>query len=70
MANTRLVNKTTEEMWDTDFADLKINENTKKQTKRHADRFFRGGVRISTGRFCSDEEWEKKRERVLITPLP
>ena len=64
----RLTNKTEEEVWDTDFSDLKIDENTKKITKRLANR-FRGGVRISTGMFYTDEEWEKKREKIINTPL-
>ncbi|ODS36388.1 hypothetical protein BEH94_12070 [Candidatus Altiarchaeales archaeon WOR_SM1_SCG] len=65
----RLTNKTEEEVWDTDFSDLKIDEHARELTKCLANR-FRGGVRISTGRFYTEEEWENKRNKVLSTPLP
>ena len=31
---------------------------------------FRGSMRISTGRFWTDAEYQKYREKVLNTPLP
>jgi len=66
---TQLTNKTEEEVWDTDLSDLKIDEKTREITMKLANR-FRGGVRISTGRFYTDKEWENKREKVLSTALP
>jgi len=65
----RLINKTKEEVWDTHFSDLRIDENARELTKRLANR-FRGGVRISMGKFYTDEEWERRREKILSTPLP
>lgn len=65
----RLINKTDGEIWDTDFSDLKINEETREMTKSLAHR-FRGGVRISLGKFYTDEEFEKRRKKILNTPLP
>jgi len=64
----RLINKTEEEVWDTDFSDLKVDENARELTKSLANR-FRGGVRISLGKFYTDEEWESRRKKILNTPL-
>ena len=41
-----------------------------KETTREATSRFRGSVRMSTGRFWTDAEYEKRRRKVLNTPLP
>ncbi len=46
-----------------------VTAETRKTTKDEAKR-FRGGVRISGGRFYTDEEYEKYRLKVLKRPLP
>lgn len=33
-------------------------------------RRYRGGMRISTGRIWTDAEYEKRRAKILATPLP
>jgi hypothetical protein len=58
------------ELIDTDFPPIgPITEKTREQTYREASR-FRGSVRISTGRFWTDEEFEEYRRTILNTPLP
>jgi hypothetical protein len=47
----------------------KITEEIRQQTIAHSDR-FRGSVRLSTGRFWTDEEYQERRKKVLNTPLP
>jgi len=47
----------------------RITEETRRYTIENAQR-FRGGMRISTGRFWTDREYEEYRARVLNTPLP
>ncbi len=46
-----------------------ITERARRVTLRNAHR-FRGSVRITCGRFYTDEEYEAKRERILAKPLP
>ncbi|KPK75781.1 MAG: hypothetical protein AMJ79_09735 [Phycisphaerae bacterium SM23_30] len=46
-----------------------ITEEIRKQTREQAAR-YRGGVRVSTGRFWTDAEYKKYRDKVLSTPLP
>ncbi len=54
----------------TDFPDMKpITENTKKDVINNSNS-YRGSVRLSTGRFFTDSEYQKKKEKVLSTPLP
>ena len=66
---TRLTNKTNLEIMNTEFSNLKIDESTRERVKQFAFR-YRGSVRISSGRIYTDEEYEKRREKVLNTPLP
>lgn len=33
-------------------------------------RRYRGSMRISTGRIWTDEDYEKRRKKILATPLP
>lgn len=55
---------------DTDFPDMApITEETREQTKRESLR-YRGGVRISTGRFWTNEEYKEYREKVLQKAIP
>ena len=46
-----------------------ITEETRKQTLEQAAR-YRGGVRVSTGRFWTDADYEKYRNEVLSRKLP
>ncbi|MEW6236124.1 MAG: hypothetical protein AB1656_12120 [Candidatus Omnitrophota bacterium] len=54
---------------ETDFPRIVVTEKTKEITLRESTR-YRGSVRISTGRFWTDEEYEERRKRILDTPLP
>lgn len=47
-----------------------ITESTVNVTKKTSRRFFRGSVRISMGRFWTDKNYKKYRDRILNTPLP
>jgi hypothetical protein len=49
--------------------DTPITEETREQAQKEACR-YRGSVRISTGRFYTDQEYKEKREKILNTPLP
>lgn len=50
----------------TDFGPIKIDkEKTKKFSLRH-----RGNVRLSSGRYYTNEEFIERRNRVLSKPLP
>lgn len=64
-----LSGKTEDEVWEYEFPDLKIDENTREIAKKLSHR-YRGSVRMSTGLFYTDTEWEEKRKRILNTPLP
>jgi hypothetical protein len=46
-----------------------ITEETRERTIREANR-YRGSVRVSTGRFPTDAEYEKRRKKVLSKKLP
>ncbi len=37
---------------------------------REQSQRYRGGMRISTGRIWTDADYEKRRAKVLATPLP
>ena len=55
---------------DVDLPESKpVTEKAREQTTRFANR-FRGSVRIATGKFRTDREYEEYRTRVLNTPLP
>jgi hypothetical protein len=47
----------------------KISEDIRQHTIEHAAR-FRGSVRLSTGAFWTDDEYERERNKALNTPLP
>lgn len=58
------------EVIDTDLArHVPITEKTRELAKEEAFR-FRGSVRVSTGRFSTDAEYEERKQRVMSTPLP
>jgi len=57
------------QVMETDFPRIVITQKTKETTLRESTR-YRGNVRISTGRFWTDEEYEERRKRILNTPLP
>jgi hypothetical protein len=46
-----------------------ITDTVRVRTQEEAAR-FRGNVRISTGRFYTDDELLRRRARALATPLP
>ncbi len=46
-----------------------ITEQTRETTMQESVR-FRGSVRLSEGRFETDQEYEEHRNRVLNIPLP
>lgn len=53
-----------------DFPEMgPVTSETKERILQDRRR-FRGGVRISTGRIWESAEYEKRRKRVLDTPLP
>lgn len=54
---------------DADLPPVRITEKTRQTTKDNALR-FRGNVRLSTGRFKTDDEYEAWRRKVLAMPLP
>jgi hypothetical protein len=47
----------------------KITEEIRRQTIADSGR-FRGGVRLATGTFWTNDEYEKLRTEVMNTPLP
>ena len=47
----------------------KVTSKTRANTISESNR-FRGSVRIALGRFYTDDEYEKRRKRILNTPLP
>lgn len=49
--------------------DVPITEQTIETTKKYASR-FRGSVRMAKGRMWISSEFEKRRKRILQTPLP
>ena len=58
------------ELITTDFPDGdRITKATVAGVKSEARR-FRASMRVATGRLYTDEEFEKRRSRVLGTPLP
>jgi hypothetical protein len=46
-----------------------VTSEARDAAKKLAGR-FRGSVRVSTGRFWTDEEYQRHRAAVLRTPLP
>ena len=55
---------------DTDLPPMgPITDVSRENTKRYAAK-YRGSVRISLGRFPTDEEYENHRKKSLTTPLP
>jgi hypothetical protein len=47
----------------------RITEKIRSETLKESAR-FKGGVRLATGRFWTDEEYERARNKVLTAPLP
>ena len=62
-----------EENWtdliDTPLPDAPIDE-ISRQVALDENSRFRASVRVATGRFWTDEEYRRFRERVLATPMP
>jgi hypothetical protein len=55
---------------ETDFPKSEgITGEARERTIREANR-FRGSVRVSTGRFPTDAEYEERRKRILSKKLP
>jgi len=58
------------EVIEEDFPDFgPVTEETVENTMEMSRRYG-GPVRFATGRIWTDEAYEKRRERVLSTPLP
>ncbi len=54
---------------ESDFPKIEITEETKHVTRENSVR-FRGSMRLSTGKFFTDQEYEEYHERILNTSLP
>lgn len=54
------------EILESDFGPLKID----KDKVRKFIWSHRGSVRLSSGRYYTNEEYEERRKKVLKTPLP
>ncbi|MEK6820257.1 MAG: hypothetical protein AABX71_00925 [Nanoarchaeota archaeon] len=48
----------------------KVTNRTRSVSQRAAQQGFGASVRLATGRVYTDEEYDKRREEVLSTPLP
>ena len=46
-----------------------ITDEIRRHTIEHSAR-FRGSVRLSTGSFWTNDEYEKERGKAMSTPLP
>lgn len=58
------------EVIDIDLPEVKITEETRQEVL-HAPYEIRGDVRLVTGRFYTEAEFEAYRQKVLLsTPLP
>lgn len=55
-----------------DFPEIRITDRTRTTMRRAAEsaRYLINNVRIATGRFYTDSEYEARRSRILNTPLP
>jgi len=55
-----------------DFPDMKITEQTRDVMRRAAQsgRYLINDMRLATGRFYTDSEYEARRAKILSTPLP
>ena len=55
-----------------DFPDMKITEQTRDAMRRAAqsDRYLINDIRLATGRFYTNLEYETQRAKILSTPLP
>ncbi len=53
-----------------DFPPLKITEQTRQNVLNNPQQHLNCDVRVRMGKFYTDEEYEKRREEVLNTPLP
>ena len=54
---------------DVDFPDVEFTEELRNDVIK-GKQVISGDIRIATGRFYTDEEWESRRKKVLSKPLP
>lgn len=65
-----MTEKQLSELADRDFPDFEIRNDEDRQQVINNAKYFRGSVRISTGRFWAQEEYEERRNKVLKMKLP
>lgn len=53
-----------------DWPKLKITKEMRDDVKKHPERYLRCPARIRMGKFYTDEEFEKRSNEILNTPLP
>lgn len=58
------------EIIDMDYPPLKITEETRRKVLENPVRHLNCPVRIRMGKFYTDEEWEKRENKVLSMKLP
>ena len=62
--------KKKEQLIKIDFPDYSlITEDVREKTKVNSSH-FRGGVRLLTGRFWTEKEYNERRKKILNTKLP
>lgn len=52
------------------FKSIKITEEMKKDVLEHPERYINCPLKVRMGKFYTDEEYEKRAEKVLNSPLP
>jgi len=56
-------------IWAREYPPIKVDEKFREAAIMQGHK-IRGNVRLAMGRFYTDEEWEKKRKKVLRMKLP
>ena len=62
--------KINEEILFADFKPMKITEETRNDVLEHPERCINCSPRIRMGKFYTDEEYERYKEKTLNRPLP
>ena len=70
MSNKDLEKRDKENILFKDFPQLKITDEVRNDVLQHPIRYTNYDVRIRTGQFYTDEEYEQRRIKILSTPLP
>jgi hypothetical protein len=63
MGLSNMGEKQSVDMFDRDYKPSEITEKTREVSNRESRR-FRGSVRVSTGRFFTDEEYEEHSRKI------